>query len=143
MNLQELETIRRLNLPIKFFVLDNNGYGSIRATQNAYFEGRLVACDPSSGLSLPDTLRVAQAYGISTFEILTSRDLVSGVAEVLAADGPSVCVVKVWPGQTTQPRASSRRLEDGTMVTAPIEDLAPFLDRDEFEENMTGEASSQ
>src|SRR5208337_4867887 len=59
MNIQELEVVRRLNLPIKFFVLNNNGYGSIRQTQNAYFKGRLVASDPSSGLTLPDFVRVA------------------------------------------------------------------------------------
>lgn len=136
MNLQELETVRRLGLPVKFFVLDNNGYGSIRATQNSYFEGRLVACDPSSGLTLPDTRRVAGAYGIATSEITASEGLRAAVAAVLDREGPEVCVVRVWPGQSTQPRASSRRLADGSMVTAPLEDLAPFLPRDELAENL-------
>jgi acetolactate synthase-1/2/3 large subunit len=136
MNLQELETIRRLALPVKFFVLDNNGYGSIRATQKAYFEGRLVACDPSSGLTLPDTRRVAEAYGIPSSEITVTAGLREAVRAVLDRPGPEVCVVRVCPSQSTQPRASSRRLPDGSMVTAPIEDLAPFLPRDELAENL-------
>lgn len=136
MNIQELEVVRRLNLPIKFFILNNNGYGSIRQTQNAYFEGKFVASDPSSGLTLPDFRKVAESYGIKAWEINEFNQLRSVVASVLCDGGPSVCVVKISPSQTTSPRASSGRRSDGTMYSKPLEDLWPFLDREEFLGNM-------
>lgn len=136
MNNQELETVRRLNLPIKYFVLDNDGYASIRATQRNYFDSRFVASSPDSGLTLPDTLRIAEAYGLATFEIVDQSRIHEQVREVLAHSGPAVCVVKITPSQMTAPRAASRQLADGSMVSAPMEDLWPFLDREEFERNM-------
>jgi acetolactate synthase-1/2/3 large subunit len=136
MNNQELETVRRLNLPIKYFVLDNDGYASIRATQRNYFDSRFVASSPDSGLTLPDTLRIAAAYGLATFEILDQSRIHEQVREVLEHSGPAVCRVKITPSQMTAPRAASRQLADGSMVSAPMEDLWPFLDREEFERNM-------
>jgi acetolactate synthase-1/2/3 large subunit len=136
MNSQELETVRRLNLPIKFFVLNNNGYGSIKATQNGYFGGFLVASDPSSGLTLPDTLKIAAAYGIPTVRIHHHGELREKVAGMLLQDGPVVCEVMVSPEDRTSPKVSSAQRPDGTMVSKPLEDLWPFLDRDEFRGNM-------
>ena len=136
-NIQELETLARLRLPIKLFVLNNNGYASIRNMQRTHFKGRLVACDPSSGLSLPDTCRVAAAYGLATRRIADSADLRRQVAEVLDAPGPVICEVMVDPDVPTAPRMSSKALPDGSMQSMPFEDLWPFLDRDEFAENMT------
>jgi len=136
MNLQELETIHRLNLPIKFFVLDNNGYGSIQATQRNYFDNRFVGSGPTSGLTLPDVLRVATAYGLATAEIRDQKGLRECVRQVLAQSGPVVCVVRISPNQTTSPRVTSKRRQDGTMETAPMEDMWPFLSREEFRQNM-------
>ncbi len=136
MNIQELETVRRLNLPIKYFVLNNQGYGSIRTTQRNYFNGRYVASNPQSGLTLPDTLKVAAAYGIPTLQISDHRHLVERVRKVMEMPGPVVCDVLIQIDQPTQPRVSSRQMADGRMVSMPMEDLYPFLDRGEFEENM-------
>ncbi len=136
MNCQELETIRRLDLPIKFFVLNNAGYGSIRATQQAYFQGRLVASSFDSGLTLPDIRRVAEAYGVAT-DVLANHDHIrEDVRRVLERPGPVVCEVQVTPNQTTAPRLSSYQRADGTMASRPLEDLWPFLPREEFYANM-------
>jgi acetolactate synthase-1/2/3 large subunit len=136
MNLQELETVRRLNLPIKFFVLNNGGYGSIQATQRNYFEGRFVGSGPDSGLTFADTLRVAAAYGLATTAIRDQTDLRKQVWAILERPGPMVCEVYISPAQVTAPRVTSRQRPDGTMVTAPMEDMWPFLDRQEFLANM-------
>lgn len=137
MNIQELETIRRLNLPIKIFVLNNDGYGSIRATQNSYFGGFFVGSDPSSGLTLPNTVKIARAYGIPVVILEDVKRLWRKIDRVLSLDGPVICEVKVYPGQVVGPRVSSFQNENGEMETRPMEDLWPFLDRDELHRNMT------
>jgi acetolactate synthase-1/2/3 large subunit len=136
MNCQELETIHRLQLPIKFFVLNNNGYASIRTTQRNYFAGRFVASEPGSGLTLPDTRKVAEAYGIPTVLIASHQELRDKVREVLDRPGPVLAEVMVSPAQQTAPKLSSAQRPDGSFVSRPLEDLWPFLDRDEFRANM-------
>jgi acetolactate synthase-1/2/3 large subunit len=136
MNIQDLETVVRLNLPVKFFVLNNNGYGSIRSTQMTHFGGTLVGSGPESGLTLPDIRSVCGAFGVKTFYLDSHADLRQKVHEILASEGPAVCEVLVSPNQMTAPRLSSRRLPDGRMESSPLEDLWPFLDRDEFRANM-------
>jgi len=136
MNIQELETVARLDLPIKYFVLNNQGYASIRTMQRNHFQGNLVGCDAGSGLSLPDTVKVAAAYGIRTARIDDHAGLRDGIREVLDAPGPVVCEVMTDPNLTTTPRASSAVRADGSMVSKPLEDLWPFLDREEFRSNM-------
>jgi acetolactate synthase-1/2/3 large subunit len=93
LNIQELETVQRLGLPIKFFYLNNGGYASIRATQRKYFEGRLVASDPASGLTLPDMSRVAEAYLIRSNRVEEPKELEERVREALDAPGPFICEV--------------------------------------------------
>jgi len=138
-NIQELQTLARLDLPVKIFILNNNGYGSIRATQSRHFEGRLVCCDPSSGLTLPDTCNVAAAYGLRTFRIQDQGRLEEQVRAALEAEGPTVCEVRMDPDTPTAPRVASEVRPDGSIVSRPMEDLWPFLDRDEFETNMAVE----
>lgn len=133
MNLQELEAIRRLELPIKLFVLDNGGYESIRATQRTHFGGHLVASSPESGLTLPDIGKLAEGYGVPSAHIASSVGLREAVRAVLARPGPVVCSVAVSPRQVTAPRVSSRQLPDGSMVSTPMEDLWPYLERAEYE----------
>lgn len=136
MNLQELEVIRRLDLPIKFLVLDNQGYGSIRNSQRNYFQGHLVASDATSGLTLPDTLAVARGYGLPTARLDSHEGLRSRLQELLEAPGPLVCEVHLDPDQPTLPRAVSYQRSDGSMATRPMEDLFPLLDRAELEANL-------
>ena len=135
-NIQELETLKRLNLPVKLFVLNNNGYAAIRNTHRRFFEGRLVCCDPSSGLTLPDTCKIASAYGIKAVRISEQKNLKERVKEVLDISGPVVCEVMIDPDLQTAPRLSSFVREDGTIESRPLEDLWPFLDREEFEREM-------
>lgn len=135
-NIQELETISRLNLPIKFFVLNNEGYGSIRASQAAFFGGCSIGCDENTGQTLPDVRRVAEAYGIQTDTITSQRNLADDIRRVLVTPGPVVCDVHIILDELRQPRLSSMQRPDGSFVSKPLEDLWPFLDRDEFKANM-------
>lgn len=135
-NIQAFETIRRLDLPLKIFVLDNGGYGSIRLMQARHFKGNYVCCDEASGMSLPDIKKVAAAYGLRTFSIDTAKDLDAGVMKVLSLKGPVVCGVRIEPWLETAPRLSSFVRPDGSIVSKPLEDLWPFLDREEFGANM-------
>ncbi|MBI4707670.1 MAG: thiamine pyrophosphate-binding protein [Candidatus Omnitrophica bacterium] len=135
-NIQELETLKRLNIPIKLFVLNNNGYAAIRNTHKRFFDGRLVCCDPSSGLTIPDTCKIASAYGLKTERISNQTDLKEKVNNILNMEGPVVCDVLVAPDLQMYPKLSSAARPDGTMVSKPLEDLWPFLDREEFRKNM-------
>jgi acetolactate synthase-1/2/3 large subunit len=136
LNIQELETVRRLNLPIKYFVLCNGGYASIIAMQRNHFQGRLVGSEPASGLSLPELGPVARAYGIPSMEVDGHAGLRRTVREVLSHDGPMVCTVRTSADQPVAPRATSMMRPDGTMVSRPMEDMWPFLSREEFLGNM-------
>jgi len=136
-NIQELETLARLKLPIKVFVLNNNGYGSIRATQNRFFNGRLVGCDPSSGLTFPDTCKVAAAYGLQTARIGDQKELAAEVKAVLATPGTVICEVMIDPEGQTVPRVASEVRPDGSIVSKPMEDMWPYLERGEFNANMS------
>jgi len=141
MNIQELEVIHRLDLPIKLFVLDNQGYGSIRGSQRGYFQGHLVASDATSGLTLPDPLAVARAYGLPTADLESHEGLRERLRELLDQPGPLVCRVKLNPDQPTLPRAVSYQKPDGSMGTRPMEDLFPLLEREELE-NILDEGPS-
>jgi acetolactate synthase-1/2/3 large subunit len=136
MNTQELEVVRRLNLPIKIFVLNNDGYNSIRSTQRSYFQGRLVGCDSSSGVTLPDIRKVAGSFGVTSMRIENHTDIRQQVRRVLAVPGPVVCEVLISPSQFTAPRTMSMQKPDGAMVTQPMEDMYPYLPREEFRANM-------
>jgi len=135
-NIQELETVARLRLPIKFFVLNNNGYASIRASQRNWFGRALLGCDAETGLTLPDLSRIASAFGIKSAVIEDQRDLAAAVRAVLETEGPVVCDVRLIPDESREPRLSSRQRADGSLVSKPLEDLFPFLDREEFLSNM-------
>ena len=136
MNIQELEVVKRLNLPIKFFVLNNNGYVSIRNTQNTHFEGRLVASSPMSGLSLPSVRNNAYTYGLKYLRIENHYQIEDSIKEFLDFSGPAICEVMLPPTHVTAPKASVYKKADGSFAARPMEDLAPFLDREEFRDNM-------
>ncbi len=135
MNSQELETLARLKLPVKLFVINNGGYGSIVATQSAFFH-RLVGCNPESGLTFPDVRRLAEAYGLPAMRLDSPRDLASDLRAVLEAPGPCICEIMAIPDEPRQPRVAAFQRADGSMASRPLEDMFPFLPRDEFEANM-------
>jgi acetolactate synthase-1/2/3 large subunit len=135
-NIQELETIHRLNLPIKFFVLNNDGYSSIRASQKAYFGEPSIGADRNTGLTIPNLSAVGQAFKLSTHVIADQTDLRAEVRKVLDMPGPVLCDVNVLPDEVRAPRLQSYQKEDGSFVSKPLEDLFPFLPREEFLANM-------
>lgn len=136
-NVQELLTIGAHRLPVAIFVFNNQGYTSIRGTQNAFFEGRFVGADPASGVFNPDFRSLAAAYGLAYDRIAHPGDLDAGIRRTLAAPGPILCEVKVSPSQFLSPKASAFRRPDGTLESRPLEDMAPFLPREEIRRNMT------
>jgi acetolactate synthase-1/2/3 large subunit len=135
-NIQELATVRHHNLPIKFFILNNDGYASIRASQANFFGSSLLGCDESTGLLVPDLCKVAASFGLQTARILSQENLREQVRSVLETPGPVVCDVHVIPDEVRGPRLSSMQRPDGSLFSKPLEDLWPFLDREEFLANM-------
>jgi acetolactate synthase-1/2/3 large subunit len=135
-NIQELATVRHHNLPIKFFVLNNDGYASIRASQTSFFGMPLLGCDGGTGLLIPDLCKVANAFGLATARITNQENLRDDVRRVLEMPGPVVCDVQVIPDEVRGPRLSSIQRADGSLVSKPLEDLWPFLPREEFLANM-------
>ena len=121
MNTQELEVIHRMNLPIKIFVLDNNGYGSIRNSQRSWFQHE-VGCDPDSGLTLPDCTDIADAYGIET-DWIEDHNLVLQTKSVLNRNQPMIVSVRTNTNQQTLPRVQSFKDANGKMRTKPMEDM--------------------
>lgn len=136
MNIQELETIRRLNLPIKIFVLNNHGYAQIHATQKNIFAGHYVACDEESNLTLSPISDVAAAYRLKTVQIQRNEELQEKVQEVLEYDGPVICEVFVPLDLSAFPKQVSYKRSDGQMESLPLEYMNPPLEQEEFEENM-------
>jgi acetolactate synthase-1/2/3 large subunit len=133
MNLQELQTIVHNKLPIVIFLFNNSGYHSIRQTQINYFGQPLVGVGPDSGLSFPDVSKIAYAYGIEYARIENNDQLKSIIEKAISyEDGPFLCEVMMDIEQNFTPKLSSRKLPDGKMISAPLEDMYPFLPRDEF-----------
>ena len=142
LNIQELATIAHLQLPIKFFILNNDGYASIRASQANFFGAPSICCSEETGVRLPDYRKVSHAYGLSCAVIEDQRNLREQVRRVLRMPGPVVCDVKVIPDEVRAPRVTSVQRPDGSFVSKPLEDLWPFLDREEFKGNMLVEPVS-
>jgi len=134
MNIQELQTIAQHRWNIKIFVLDNGGYLSIKSTQNSFF-GLNIGTNISSGVSFPDFEKIGKAYDIPSITIF-EHDFQNQLEQVLAIDGPVLCSVKLDTEQLFEPKLSSKQLPDGTMVSASLEDMFPFLDKEELESNM-------
>jgi len=135
MNVQELASLSALDLPVKLFVINNNGYASIRTSQINYFK-RLVGADASSGMRLPELSQLAKAYGISYSCISDADNLSVKIDQVLNAIGPVLCEVVTKPEEARIPRVASKITAEGKMESSPLEDLYPFLNRDEFKQNM-------
>lgn len=139
MNIQELATIKQNKLPIKIFVINNNGYLLIRHTQKTHMEGRLMGESPKTGLWYPDFSKVAKAYDLHFVSINNSSEVDKKIKQVLSSPGPVLCDVKSPQWQLIIPRISSTRQPDGSMVSRPYEDLFPFLSPEELKSNMIAE----
>ncbi len=138
MNLQELMTVITNKLPIKIFLINNDGYHSIRLTQNNLFkEKSKIGIGPESGdLSFPEFRKIADAFGYPYYSASTNDEMRKVVDDVLSNEGPVFCEIFTDTEQAWEPKSSTKRLPDGTLVSPPLEDLAPFLDREELKEIM-------
>lgn len=136
MNIQELQTLVHHQLPVKLVVWNNNGYLSIRATQLKFFSGREIGTDPASGVSFPSTEKIANAYGITFLRVSKLALLDEALSKMMAASGPMILEVMCPQNQEIIPTASSKKMLDGRMISKPLEDMYPFLDRAEFLANM-------
>ena len=138
MNLQELQTIATNRLPIKIFLINNAGYHSIRQTQgNLFSDHTKVGIGPESGdLGFPDFGKLSEAFGIPYIRIGGNREMEAKIGEILSAEGPVLCEIFVTTEQKFEPKSSTRRNPDGTLESPPLEDLAPFLPREELAENL-------
>ncbi len=136
MNLQELQTIIYHKLPVKLFVWNNNGYLSIRSTQLKFCAGRLIGTDKSNGVSFPELKKIARAYGLKYYYVSKSNKLDMIITKVLRQKMPVICEVLCKPNQEIIPTAATLFKEDGTMVSKPLEDMYPFLERRMFFSQM-------
>jgi acetolactate synthase-1/2/3 large subunit len=136
MNLQELQTIIHHRLPIKIFIFNNDGYLMIKHTQEALFKGNKVGTDSSSGISCPNFSVLGAAFGFETYQIRTWEDFDRVIPIVQGQDGPVICEVFMHPFQKFVPKLAVATRKDGTLVSPPLEDLSPLLDRDELLSNM-------
>ncbi|HYP63221.1 MAG TPA: thiamine pyrophosphate-binding protein [Acidocella sp.] len=136
MNLQEMQSIITLGLDVKIFLLNNAGYSSIRQTQSAFFPDNMFGCDPASGVGFPDFCKLAAAFGFTPLRASMHAELPAAIAATLVAPGPQFCEIMLDPAQVFAPKLSSRKLEDGRMVSSPLHDMAPFLSREELAANM-------
>ena len=136
MNLQELQTLKHHNLPVKIFILNNDGYSSIKQTQTNFFEGRNTGAGTNSGVSMPDFVKVGSAFDIKSIRLESPNEIDNTIKDVLSTKGPVLCDVIVNPDYIFTPKLSSRKLEDGTMISPSLEDMYPFLPRDEYEKNF-------
>lgn len=136
MNLQELQTIKHYNLPVKLFILNNQGYRSIELTQAEYFNSDFIGCNKESGISFPDNSKLADLYGLKFYRIDSTAKMGEVIKGVLAYPGAAICEVVLSNSYIFAPKLSSEKKPDGSMVSKPLEDLYPFLGRDEFYSNM-------
>lgn len=137
MNLQELQTAVTNKLPIHLFIINNNGYHQIRQTQNNVFHDGLVGVGPEShDLGFPEFRKISEAFGISYYSISDNEMLASTITRILRKPEMTLCEVFVSEEQKFEPKSATKRLSDGTLVSPPLEDLAPFLSREELQRNM-------
>lgn len=136
LNLQELQTIIHHRLPVKIFLYANDGYLTIRNTQNALFQGRQAGSGRSTGVSCPDFVRVAWAFGIPAMEVSDIGDVAEGIEQTLSGEGPRLCVIHTDPDQVFVPKLSLSYDATGALVSPPLEDLSPLLPREVMEREM-------
>ncbi|HIJ38620.1 MAG TPA: thiamine pyrophosphate-binding protein [Rhodospirillaceae bacterium] len=136
MNLQELATLKQQALPLRLFIVNNQGYASIRNTQRNYFNGRYVGTGPEAGLYLPDIVAVAQSYGIPGTRITDAAELRHKIRHTLAQPGPFICDVQVQPDEALWPKVAALPQPDGSLLSMPLEDMSPLLSRDELRSQM-------
>ena len=137
MNLQELQTIVHNKLPVVIFVINNGGYHTVKQTQKNFFDGNYIGIGPESkDISFPDMSKIAYAYGLEYYSASKNLEIPELIDRLKDINEPVLAEIFVDPEQITVPKASSKKLENGDMVSAPLEDMFPFLPKEELEEIM-------
>ena len=136
LNIHALQTIKQNKLPVKIIVFNNGGYHSIHMTQNAYFNGHFVASGPESGVSFPPISGLAALYGLVYYSVACNADVDSALKAFIASPDAAFLEVFVDPAKACEPKVASMKLPDGSMISRPLEDMAPLLDRDELKKIM-------
>ncbi len=136
MNLQELQTIAGNRLPIKIFILNNSGYFSIFQTHRSFFDGVEVGCSPESGVTFPDFSLLSVAFGLPFCRCANHGEMAQSITQTMAVEGPALCEIMLDENQPFSPKLGSKQLDDGRIVSPSLEDLSPFLSREELRDNM-------
>jgi acetolactate synthase-1/2/3 large subunit len=136
MNLQELQTIVGNRLPIKIFILNNNGYVSIFQTHRNFFNGVEIGGGPKSGVSFPDFEPLSKAFGFPYLRCSRHQDMAEAIRDTMSTEGPAVCEIMLDENTIFAPKLGAKQLPDGRIVSPPLEDLSPFLPRDQFRASM-------
>jgi acetolactate synthase-1/2/3 large subunit len=133
-NIQELETARNLQIPLKLFVFNNDGYGMIRISQQNLFDGRFAGIDPKSGVSFPNFKNIAASFGLTHVLIDSENTMKSSLTQVFKAPEATLIEVVMSPDQKYEPRLKTQKLPDGSLSSPPLDDLEPFLPLDVLED---------
>ncbi|MBU4016333.1 thiamine pyrophosphate-binding protein, partial [Patescibacteria group bacterium] len=136
MNIQELQTMKHYNLPIKLFIYSNDGYLTQRNTQNNLFSGRHVASGSDSGITCPDFVKVGKAYGIKSIRINNHKEMKKKIKYVLDYPGPIICDINALKEMSLTPKLLTKKRHDGSFYSPPLEDMWPFLSKEELKKNM-------
>ena len=135
MNIQELQTLKSQQLDVKLFIINNGGYLSIKQTQNNFFSDNLHGTGPNNGVDFPDFIEVGKAFGIKTTKIVGHYSI-NLITDILTRKGPELIEVMVDPDQFFEPKLSARILDNGQMLSPSLEDMSPFMDREELAKYM-------
>jgi acetolactate synthase-1/2/3 large subunit len=135
MNIQELQTISGLNIPAQIFILNNKGYHSIRQTQHNFFKDNIVGCGLDSGLTFPEFSKIATAFDFKYYSIKNHHELKANLGNIMGSKDRFICEIDIDLEQQFSPKVTSKKLEDGSMVTSSLEDMWPFLSKEELEYN--------
>jgi acetolactate synthase-1/2/3 large subunit len=141
LNLQELATLKALELPVKAIIFDNDGYASIRNTQKNYFDSRFIANSTDSGLYIPDLEKVTESFGLYSVTLRSLESLRADLAEFFQKPGPGIAIVKLSPNETLTPKVAAMPQADGSIISMPLEDMTPLLDVKVLSSEMKGELS--
>ena len=136
LNVQELQTIITNKLKVKIFVIQNKGYHAIRVTQDTYFQKNYVGSSEINGVEIPNIKKVANAYGLKYSQIANNKELSNKLKKILNNDTAEIIEVKIDPNKHLYPKLTSQIGPDGKMSTSPLEDLYPFISRDELKKIM-------
>ena len=137
MNIQELQTVVQYNIPIKIFILNNNGYLAIKLMQDNLFSGNYIGSNPESGVSSPDFFKIAKAYGIKSTRIINNKYLSRNIQRVMNFEGPILCDINMKSDQLLIPRVQSSKNEDGTLKSSSLDNMYPFINEEELKEIMS------